>query len=108
MIGWLGLSVLLAIVVHEFGHYIGAFIFGWNPKFRIRHEGFCVSYYVHVKGNETKMVVTSFFGIIGLIPILLYCVVSMSLLDHLFLVAIFVGYSLFETIQRWRMVKRNA
>jgi len=108
MIGWLGLSVLLALAVHEFGHYVCAFIFGWNPRFRIRRKGFCVTYSAHVKGNEAKMVVTSFFGIIGLIPILLYCMLSMSLLNHLFLVALFGFYSLFETICRWRMVKKDA
>ena len=107
MVVWLAVAVLFGLLIHELGHYICASIFGWNPKFGISKEGLQVSYHVHVEANKVKMVVTSFFGIIGVIPILLYCVFSASLLNHVFLVVLFIGYSLFETICRYRMVRNR-
>jgi len=98
--------LLLVFPIHELGHYIFARMFGWDPSFHINKNGLYVMYHVIIKENPNKVVITSFFGVIGIIPYLLYCLVSNSLLNGLPLIIFLFSYSLFEMICRWRKVNR--
>lgn len=100
--------LLLVIPIHELGHYIFARMFSWNPKFGINKNGLYVRYYVDdLKRNQTKLIITSFFGVIGIIPFLLYSVFSNSLLNGLPMIIFLFSYSLFEMIYRWRKVNQK-
>lgn len=100
-------ALLLVIPTHELGHYIFARMFGWNPSFHINKNGPYVMYYMIIKENQNKVIVTSFFGVMGIIPYLLYCVFSNSLLNGLPLIIFLFAYSMFEMISRWRKVKQK-
>lgn len=100
--------LLLVIPIHELGHYIFAKIFSWNPKFGSSKKGFCVIYYPNkINGNEKKLILTSFFGVIGIIPFFAYCVFSNLLLNELPIIIFLFAYSLFEMLCRWRKLRKR-
>jgi len=87
--------LLLVIPLHELGHFIAAKYFDWDPKFEIKKLAFVVKYYTPVEHNKLKLYFTSFCGILGIVPLLLYGIfVDLSMFQIILFLISYTGYEL--------------
>ena len=98
--------LFVAMFCHELGHFIAVKIFGWKPKFVVTSIGFGVSYSCATEGNEWKICFVSFFGIIGIIPLILWTIFVDSE-SAVFPIIVFGCYSVLELLFRIKKFKKQ-
>ena len=99
------LSIPAFIALHELGHYVSAWVFGFKPTLHLNIRQTYVRYVVTYWTPKWQLCVVSFMGVLGLLPIVLVYVVTG---DWVWLVVVGgfnFGYSCFELLKRYRSCK---
>ena len=95
----------LNVVLHELGHYLTARSFGCTAKiiWKPTAKYLMASEYEPKKDMvNLKYYVISFMGIVGVVAFIPIFLLSSDIFFNSFLLILFVGYSVYEVIKRWK------
>jgi len=89
--------VFVSILVHELGHALTAWYFGWPPEIVLYHFGGLASYHPTVGHTSGRSILISFAGPgAGFLLYGVVCAVELALVENQVRPGVLVGYSIFQ------------